>query len=400
MNIFKAINKFSSKQILLTIGIIVIAFNLRPAITSVGPVIGIIRDDIGLANWSAGLITSLPLLAFAAMSPIAPKLGNRFGNEQTMLFGLILLFLGISVRSIAFTSTLYVGTIFVGLGVAVCNVLLPGFIKDKFPTKLGLMTSIYTTCMSLLAATASGISIPLTKDLGLGWQKSLLSWAILALIGIMIWIYLIRTQKSTSEIQLFEASGFRMLRSPLAWQVTVFMGLQSFLFYTTVSWLPEILHSFGYEMGAAGWLLSFMMFISLPATFLAPILANKFKNQQGIIIIIGLCALFGYGGLLINGPLPIMMLSITLIGFALGGSISLALAMLGMRTANARQAGELSGMAQSFGYLLASIGPIFVGLLFDLSHSWFIPIITILIVSSFMLLFGLGASRDKYVLEN
>ncbi|WP_226035797.1 CynX/NimT family MFS transporter [Aquibacillus saliphilus] len=400
MNTLRIKNKFNFKQLMLAIGVIIIAFNLRPAITSVGPLIGIIRDDLGLANWSAGLITSLPLLAFAVMSPIAPKLGNKLGNERTMLLGLILLLLGISIRSIAFTATLYVGTIFVGLGVAVCNVLLPGFIKDKFPHRLGLMTSIYTTSMSLLAATASGLSIPLANGFGMGWQKALLFWATLAVIGITIWIYLIKSQKSSNELDLFETSGFRLLRSPLAWQVTAFMGLQSFLFYTTVSWLPEILHSYGFDMETAGWLLSFMMFISLPATFLAPILANKFQNQHGIILVIGLCALFGYGGLLIDGPFPIMILSIILIGFALGASISLALAMLGMRTSNARQAAELSGMAQSFGYLLAAIGPILIGLLFDATYSWTTPLITILVVSLLMLVFGLGASRNKYVLEN
>ncbi|MDL4841122.1 CynX/NimT family MFS transporter [Aquibacillus rhizosphaerae] len=391
--------KPSIKQIILISGIILVAFNLRPAITSVGPLIGIIRDDLGLANWNAGLITSLPLLAFATMSPLAPKLGNKLGNEKTILAGLLLLFLGIIIRSMAFTPTIYIGTTLVGLGVAICNVLLPGLIKEKFPNNIGLMTAVYTTSMSIFAATASGLSVPLASGLGLGWQKSLISWAILAGIGIMVWLILIKSTTIRIEKNFYEPSAKRLLKSPLAWQVTIFMGFQSFLFYVTISWLPEILHHSGFTISTGGWLLSYMQFVSLPATFLTPILAGRLKNQQIIIYVVGILALIGYTGLLLGGPLALMMVWITLIGFALGSSISLALALLGLRSSNARQAAELSGMAQSFGYLLASVGPIVIGLIYDFTGNWSISIITILVVSLFMIFFGLGASRDKYVLE-
>lgn len=392
--------RYSWTQTLLIVGIILIAFNLRPAITSVGPLIGIIRDDLQLENWNAGLITSLPLLAFAAMSPLAPKIGNRFGNERALLLGLFLLLIGILIRSIAMIVTLYIGTTLVGLGIALCNVLLPGLIKEKFPNKIGMMTAVYTTCMSIFAATASGMSIPLANGLDLGWQQALVSWSALAGIAIIVWLYLVKGQNPSSKQNLFEPSAGRLLKSPMAWQVTLFMGLQSFLFYVTISWLPEILHSNGFSIATGGWLLSFMQFISLPATFLTPILAGRLKNQQIIVAIITLFALVGYSGLLFGGPLGIMIIWITLIGFALGSSISLALALLGLRASNSRQAAELSGMAQSFGYLLASLGPIIIGLIYDIMNSWTPSIITILLVTLFLLLFGLGASRNKNVLEN
>ena len=175
-------------QALLFVGVIFVAFNLRPAITSVGPLIGTIRDDIGLSNWSVALLTSLPLVAFAMMSPIAPKLANRLSNEATLALGLFILIIGISLRSITIIAFLFLGTLFVGLGIAICNVLLPGVIKEKFPTKVAIMTSIYTTSMGILATTASGVSVPLSEGLHLGWQLTLFIWIFPAIVGLIIWL--------------------------------------------------------------------------------------------------------------------------------------------------------------------------------------------------------------------
>ncbi|SET81033.1 MFS transporter, CP family, cyanate transporter [Salinibacillus kushneri] len=388
-------SKSTLSTILLLTGIVLIAINLRPAITSVGPLMGTIRDDIGLANWNTGLITSLPLLAFAIMSPVAPKIANRLGNEKALLLGLILLLSGIGIRSLALVPALYIGTTFVGLGIAVCNVLLPGVIKEKFPDKVGLMTGAYTTIMSVFAAIASGLSVPLAT--ALGWQMSLLIWALFALIGITIWVIINHKNNDTPDQQYFETNSSQLFRSAMAWQVTLFMGLQSFLFYVTISWLPELLHHSGISIETAGWLLSYMQFISLPVTFYTPILASRFNNQQGISIGIGLLGLLGYGGLLFDGSLFITIISVTLIGFALGACISLALAFLGMRSIDAKQAANLSGMAQSFGYLLAAIGPLLIGLLFDITKTWTVPLLVMLIVVLVLTGFGIGAGRDKYV---
>lgn len=383
----------------LVAGILLVAFNLRPAITSVGPLMGTIRDDLGLANWNTGLITSLPLLAFALMSPLAPKLSNKFGNERILLIGLALLGTGIIIRSIAFTPTLYIGTTLVGFGIAIGNVLLPGLIKEKYPEKVGLMTSLYSTSMVVFAAIASGLSIPLAEGLGWGWQNSLLSWAALVLIGLLVWSIAMKTNPVSNEKTFFEPSATKLLSSPLAWQVTIFMGLQSFLFYVTISWMPEILHANGMSITLAGWLLSYMQFISLPATFLSPILAGRLSNQKSLIWAIGFCAVSGYAGILILENTVGILISLTLIGLALGASISLALMLLSLRTTNPRQAAELSGMAQSFGYSLAAVGPILIGLIYDFSHSWNGPLVLLIGFSTIMILFGLGAARNKYVLN-
>lgn len=388
-------------RFLLISGIIVVAFNLRPSITSVGPLIGIIRDDLGLSNWSAGILTSLPLVAFAIMSPIVPRLANRFTNERIMLLGLVFLLFGISVRSVSFIFLLFLGTLFVGLGIAICNVLLPGVIKREFPTKVALMTSVYSTSMGVFASAASGLSIPMANGIGLGWQLGLAVWSFPAVIGIIIWLYIIKKEKKDKTVQLnyFHTNDNRMWKSPLAWQVAGFMGLQSFLFYVTISWLPEMLLKFGVSTSTAGWMLSFTQIIGLPASFIVPIIAGKFKSQRGIVLVLALLIVSGFGGLLLGNTYTVMVISTALIGIVLSGFFALALTFLGMRARDAKQASELSGMAQSFGYVLAAIGPMFIGYMYDLTQAWTAPLITLIIVALLVMIFGMGAGRNKYVLD-
>ncbi|ENH96469.1 major facilitator superfamily protein [Gracilibacillus halophilus YIM-C55.5] len=382
------------------LGIILLAFNLRPAITAVGPIIATIRDDLALDNWNAGLITSLPLLAFSFMSPIAPRIANRLGNERTLLFGLLILLAGIVIRLVTSLFFLYMGTIFAGIGIAIINVILPSLIKANFPNKIGLMTGMYTTSMSILAATASGLSVPLTNLFHHHWEWSLGSWGLLTVLGIIVWTIAMRYAPAKNDVTLFEPSAKKMFCSKVAWQVTLFMGLQSFLFYVTISWLPEILQADGFSANTAGWFVAYMQFISLPATFITPIIAGKLPNQQPVVFVFGLVGVIGYTGLLFSHGWLITVILVTLIGFTLGASISLALALLGLRTTNARQAAELSGMAQSFGYLLASVGPMLIGFLFDITSTWQSSIVTIIFITCTMTLFGLAAGRNKYVIHS
>jgi len=386
-------------RFLLLAGIIIIAFNLRPAITSVGPVIGLIRDDFGLSNWSAGVITSLPLLAFALISPLAPKIGNRYSNERTLVIGLIILLFGIGVRSISTVPLLYTGTFFVGIGIAFINVLLPSVIKEKFPAKVGLMTGVYSTAMGIFAAIASGLSIPIAEGLGLGWQIALLVWTIPAIIGIIIWIYLSKGKKEENQQDMKDAKAKDnpIWRSPVAWQVACFMGFQSFLYYVIISWLPEILYDYGVTMSTAGWMLGVLQVIGLPFSFLIPVIAGRFKSQWWIACLLGAFSIAGYGILIIGNSSMAMIGSVVLMGIGLGGMFPLALTLLGIRTQNAEQAAKLSGMAQAFGYLLAAIGPMLIGYLHDITHAWTIPLLTLIGVSLIVITFGSLAGRDKYV---
>lgn len=394
-------NEASLYRFLLLAGIIFVAFNLRPSITSVGPLMGIIRDDIGLSNWSVGVLTSLPLVAFAIISPIAPKLGQRFTYERTMLLGLILLVFGIGMRSISLLVFLLIGTLFVGMGIAICNVLLPGVLKEKYPAKVALMTAVYSTAMGIFAATASGLSIPLATGMNLGWQLALLIWAIPAILGAVIWFYLAKKtpKDDNAEVTYVRVAENRMYKSPLAWQVAGYMGFQSFLFYVTISWLPEILHDYGVTMATAGWMLSFSQFIGLPASFLVPMIAGRVKSQRPIVIAMGICSITGFSGLLLGSSYAVMVISTILIGSAMSGSFALGLTFLGLRARNAKQAGELSGMAQSLGYVLAAIGPMLIGYIYDITQVWTVPLITLIGIAIMVVVFGMGAGRNKFVLD-
>lgn len=385
--------------ILFVLGIILLSFNLRPAITAVGPIITTIRDSIGLSTSSVGLMTSLPLLAFAFMSPIAPRIANRFGNDRALLYGLLILLAGISIRSMPSVFLLFLGTILIGVGIAMMNVLLPSLIKSKFPRAIGTMTGVYTTAMSSFAAIGSGLTVPLTENLGLGWRWSLASWGLLTVLAIIVWSVVIKNRKTKQQTELYEPNALKLLKSGVAWHVTLFMGLQSFLFYVTISWLAEILIADGFAPTTAGWYVAYMQLVSLPATFFTPILAGRLRKQHMIVWIFSLSGIIGYIGLLFENNTVMTTIWVTMIGVLLGASISLALAFLGLRTVNPYQAAELSGMAQSFGYLLAATGPFLIGFIFDISASWKTAITVVILVAVLMLIFALGASRDKYVLE-
>jgi MFS transporter, CP family, cyanate transporter len=380
-------------------GIVLIAFNLRPAITSLGPLVGMIQENVGLAHWSVGLLMSLPLIVFAVMSPLVPKLATRLTNERTLLIGLTLLFIGIAIRSIPMPFLLFTGTFLAGLGIAIGNVLLPAVVKERFPKKFGLMTSVYSTSMGLIASLASGISIPLAVDWNLGWQGAQMVWGIPVIFALILWAFLFKySQEGKSTIQQKQSTHSNQIwRSPLAWQIAIFMGFQSFSFYVTISWLTEILHSHGISLETAGWLLSFTQLVGLPASFLIPVLAGRLRSQVWLSFILGMVAVLGYSGLLFGSTYPTLIVSITFIGVALGGSFPLALTYIGLRTRNAQQAAALSGMAQSTGYVLAAIGPLFIGYLFDLTHAWTVPLVMLIVVSVILTVFGMISGRNRYV---
>lgn len=387
---------FSSASALV-LGIVFVAFNLRPSITSVGPVITPIQQTLHLSHASAGLITTLPLLAFGFLSSLAPRLGSRLGNPAAILLGLVVILIGILTRSAGHTAALYIGTLCVGIGIAVSNVLLPGLVKEKFPHRIGFMTGLYTTSMGLMASIASGLSVPLSRGLHLGWQMALSFWAIPVLIAIAIWFPQLRSH-SRHPRQSKTHSKKSLWHSKVAWAVTLYMGLQSFLFYCLVTWLPQILTDHGFNSSLAGWMLFAVQFVGLPASFMVPIIAGRFTSQRGLILTIGILYLGGILLLLTDSRQMIfVLLSVILLGIAQGASISLALALLGFRTVTHQQAAQLSGMTQSVGYLLASVGPVLIGSLYDHSHSWTLPISVLIGVNVVMILVGLEAGRNRHV---
>ncbi|PLS15261.1 MFS transporter [Bacillus sp. M6-12] len=379
----------------LILGIIFAGANLRAPITSVGPIIETIRQDTGISNTSAGLLTTLPLLAFAFFSILAPKIARRFGIEYTLFGALLLLATGILLRSVPFINTLFIGTALLGIAIAVCNVLLPGLIKREFPNKVGLMTGTYSVSLNLWAAIASGISITLTQGFGYGWRNALVFWVFLSILSILFWIPQLRVHHRPSNSPKQENT---LWHSGLAWKVAFFMGLQSSITYSIFAWFPTILHQQGMSQTAAGWLLSLAQFASLPATFIVPILAGRSSNQRSLVGFVVICLLLGCFGLL-SGITLLAPLYAILLGFAIGAAFGLATMFFTLRTYNANQAAELSGMAQSVGYIIAAIFPTLFGFIHDITHSWTIPLLILIAVTILLFIVGMDAGKNQYVIS-
>jgi CP family cyanate transporter-like MFS transporter len=384
--------------LLLIIGIIFIATNLRSPLTSVGPLIGMLRDNLAISNTVLGLITTIPLLAFGVFSSLSPKLARHMGMERLLFISLIILTIGIIVRSLAGEIMLFTGTILIGLAISVCNVLLPSLIKRDFEQNVGLMTGVYSVSMNLCGAIASGISVPLATGENLGWNGALGVWAILSFISIFLWLPQLRNIRIPQSIDVnkLNSTDFNIWKSPIAWNVTFFMGLQSLIFYVSVAWLPEILIQKGISTTSAGWILSLMQFAILPITFIVPILAGRMSNQRFLVIMTSILFLLGIFGLLYGGYL-IIILSVIIIGIAVGSSFSLSMMFFSLRTKTAHQSAELSGMAQSIGYLLAAIGPALFGILHVITKGWTVPLSMVMIAAILLLISGLGAGRDVFI---
>ncbi|HEV2743832.1 MAG TPA: MFS transporter [Rubrobacter sp.] len=387
------------RRALVLVAIVLLAANLRPAITSVAPLIERIRADAGVSNGVAGLLTALPLLAFAALSPLAPRLARHFGAERVLIGSMLVLCAGILLRSSGTgAATLFAGTAVLGAAIAAGNVLLPGLVKEKFSGRIGAATGVYTVAMGTSAAIAAGASVPLTRLLGPGWQASLALWAAPALLAAVAWAPLLgrggRNPETQGQARASPAAG--LWRSPLAWQVTAFMGLQSLGYYATLTWLPEILREGGTSAEAAGWLLALSQAVAIPAMFVAPVAAGRSTSQRGVVAVA--VALIGAGvlGLLLFGAAG-GILWVTLLGLGQGACFSLALTLFALRAADPDQAAALSGMAQSFGYLLAALGPTVFGVLRDATGSWTLPLALLLVITACLLAAGLGAGRDARV---
>jgi CP family cyanate transporter-like MFS transporter len=384
-------------RVLLVLGIVLLAANLRPAFTALSPLIGEIRADTGISNGVAGLLTALPLLVFGLLSPIAPRLAGRFGMESVLLASMLVLAAGILLRSAGTVAALFLGTVILGAAIAVGNVLLPSLVKREFPERAGLMTSTYSTALAVSAAIAAGASFPIADQVGVGWQVSLALWALPAFVAVLAWLPQIRGGRGANDYAQTSHGVGDLWRSALAWQVTLFMGLQSLGYYVTLTWLPEILQEeAGMDASRAGWMLALAQAVGIASMFLAPVLAGRRPSQQGVVVAAVTLAGSGALGLLVAAG-TVTALWVVLLGLGQGACFSLALTFFALRAPDSEHAATLSGMAQSVGYLLAAVGPFLFGVLRDATHAWSVPLGLLFAVAVCLLITGLGAARDAHV---
>jgi len=376
----------------LIIGILFIAINLRPALASVGPLIEDIRAATGLSNTMLGVLTTLPLMMFGVVSTLTPLFTRRFGIGGTLLGAMILLAVGIGIRSIAWVPALYFGTFLFGIAIAFGNVLLPGLTKRNFSSNSGFITSLYSAVMAVGASLAAGVSVPLAHDAGLGWRGSLGVWSILAVIAFFVWMPQLSRLPKIKPNQSYLKAMKSLGKSRLAWKVALFMGLQSMTFYVILAWLPAILQSRGYDPSFSGWMLSLSQATGILGSLIVPVLAGRRRDQRGIVWFLLTIEVIAIIGLLLP-QFGWIALWVSLIGFVLGGTFGLALLFIVLRSHDVESATELSGMAQSIGYLVAATGPMIFGSIFDFSGSWTYSLVFLFVIAALKLIMGLGAGK-------
>lgn len=350
-------------RFLLGASLVLIAFNLRPVFSSASALLPEIRSGLGLTAFGTSILTTLPVVCMGLFSPLAPRLAQRLGTER-VLFGVILLLaLGTALRGISSISLLFFGTALTGACIAIGNVLLPGVVKRDFPDKAALMTGCYTMALCAGAASAAGLTLPIEHILGGSLGGALAAWALPALVVGLLWL----PQVIGSGTQA-RRTGFRVMglwTDAVAWQVTLFMGLQSALAYCVFGWLVPILRERGLDGVTAGAIVSVSVMVQAASCLVAPHIAVRGKDQRAINVILCAVAVTALLGLLF-APLWTVWFWAVLQGIGQGGLIAVALTVIVLRSPDPHVAAHLSGMAQFIGYLLAAIGPLVVGMI----HGW------------------------------
>ena len=391
-----------TNKVIILLGIILLGMILRTPITSVGAIIGPLKNLLEINNTVAGLITTIPLIAFAIFSPFVAKISNKIGLEKTLYLAAIVTSIGLLLRFYINTSVFFVTTFIIGVGLTVGNVLLPGLAKKYFPENLGVMTGFYAVVMNVSASVAAGISYPILSS-NVGGEKfstglAVNIWLIISVLNIVI--YAIITKNSKSErIEDKKSGGKGYLRNLKMWSVMLSMGLQSALFYCSVSWFAEIMISKGFTPSEAGLLLSISQFAQFPSTFLVPVLAEKIKNKLIIPIFIAMGYVASLIGMIyIQGNFALMTIYIVLFALAGGGSFSYVMYLFSAKSKNEEEAADISGLAQAGGYWLAAIFPPLLGYVRDVLN-WDVAIYILIMTASLLFITLLHSSSKGNIIE-
>ncbi|MCX4861440.1 CynX/NimT family MFS transporter [Streptomyces canus] len=406
---------------LVVVGIVLSALNLRPAITSLGALLEEVRDGLGMSGSVAGLLTSVPPLCFAVFGVMAPRLARRFGAGAVVCAGMVAITTGLLIRPYTGSTVGFLAASALALmGIAVSNVLMPVIVKRWFPDRVGSMTGLYSMALALGTAAAAAVTVPVTEALGGSWQSGLTVWAGLAAAAVLPWIPLVRDRGAAPAEReagqgvsrhvhtrvdgagpvrqahaRVEPPTLRITRSRTAWALAVFFGLQATAAYITMGWMAQIFRDAGVSAGTAGLLLAVTMVMGVPLAFVIPRVATRLPHQGPIVIALGACGLAGYAGLYL-APAAGAWAWAVLLGVS-NCAFPLALTMVGMRARTGAGVAQLSAFAQSTGYLISIPGPLLVGVLYQHSGGWGLPIALMVGLMVPQMAVGVLAGRDRTV---
>lgn len=390
-------------------GLLLIAFNLRIGVASVGPVLAAIEDDLKVSASTASLLTTIPVFAFGAFAFLTPMLTRRIGLHRLLGITMAAVAIGIGVRLIDSPIALFGGTVLVGAAIAVANVCMPAAIKQDFGHRVGLMMGLYSTALFVGAAVAAAFTVPLLAASDGSWRGALGFWAIPAVVALVVWLP--RALKNPGHIpgthrvvdapveQRDEPSLGRLFRDPVAWAVTAFMGLQSLSYYAALTWVPTLLQDAGVSAHDAGLLLSYSSAPGIVAALVVPVLMQRVRAGWVLVGVSAALSVGGLVGLLVAPTGAAPWLWMTMLGLGQGASIALSLSYIVLRSPDARHTAHVSTMAQGTGYLLAGFGPLGIGLLHSVTDGWVAPIVVLVALLVVQFLAGSAASRERHVLR-
>lgn len=375
--------------------VLLTAANLRTPITATGPILDNICQTFGLSAAQAGLLNFIPLMMFAALAPISAWAGNRFGLEKTLWAALWLIGIGSGLRIIGNESGLWCGTLVLSGGIAAANVLLPPLIKRDAQQHTAKYIGLYASTMAITASIASGVAAPLAAFSEGGWTLSLAVWLLPVIVALFAWrLLLARAAVPRTQAAAPTPAGLSPWRSWLGWQVSLFMGLQSLVFYTLIAWFTPYAQSNGFSQVSAGWLLFLYQIVAVAANLACMSAIRRLRDQRLLGFIASLAIFSGVAGLLLFPALAALWLIVA--GLGAGASMVLSLSLFSLRTTHPHQASHLSGMAQCVGYSLAALGPLFFGMLHQQLHSWSLPLLALVGMSLLQMMLAplVGASRQ------
>lgn len=366
-----SISRRAPSALALIAGILLLAINLRAPFTGLAPVLAFIQKNLNLSTAAVGALSSLPLLAFAVFSPVSSAIARKLGLDRTIISALVLIALGIALRSSGAIWLLYWGTAMIGIGIAFGNVLLPSLIKRDFAGNMASLTGAYALAMGAGGALGSALVIPLSQ--AYGWQTALAAFMVLPGIALTVWAPRWNADRIQTTVRGAQSlNSASIWRSVLAWQVTLFMGFNAMIFYIAVSWLPTILIDQGLPPTQAGSMHGVLQLATaIPGLILATVI-RRMPDQRLAAASVSLMSAVSLVGLIYWPSLAVVWAA--LLGFGSGASMILGLTFIGLRTRSVEQAGALSGMAQGVGYLMAAAGPMVLGALHDWQQSWAVPL--------------------------
>ncbi len=383
-----------AQRLLVVVGIVVLGFNLRPTAVSVGPVLDEITGGLGMSATTAGVLTTLPVLAFAVFGALAPWSARVVGLHRVTLLALVAVTVGLAGRARVDAVPAFLLLSLVALaGMATANVLLPSLVKLHFPERVGLMTSVYTTALAVGLTLASVLTVPVSEQLG-SWRGGLAAWAVTAAVAALPWLGLVRHDRTPEEAPHTISLG-AVARTRLGWALALFFGLQSLQAYAVFGWFAKVYRDAGFSAATSGLLLGVITAMSIPLSIWLPAWAARMRTQTGLIVAVICCYPVGYLGLVL-APVRGAWLWAVMVGC--GAAIfPVVLTLIGLRARTSAGTAALSGFAQSVGYLMAAVGPFGMGLLYDLTGGWTVPLLALTALLVPQLAAGLLVSRPSFI---